>query len=99
MNFAFEWDPKKADENLKNHSVAFEEGLTVFADPLARILDDPDHSIDETREIIVGQSVKQRLLLVSLTERAARIRIISARTATRRERHDYEKDLKEKSRK
>lgn len=62
MSFEFEWDPKKAEENLKGHGVAFEEALTVFADPLARIFDDPDHSTDEIREIIVGHSEKQRLL-------------------------------------
>jgi len=97
MSFEFEWDSKKAEENLKKHGVAFEEGLTVFADPLARIFDDPDHSIDETREIIIGHSEKQRLLLVSFTERAARVRMIGARSATKRERQDYEQDIKEKS--
>jgi len=97
MGLEFEWDPRKADENLKNHGVPFEEGLTVFADPLARIFDDPDHSTDETREIIIGHSVKQRLLLVSFTERAARVRIIGARRVTKRERQDYEQDIKEKS--
>src|SRR5437867_12895507 len=99
MSFEFEWDPRKADENLKKHGVAFQEGLTVFVDPLARIFDDPDHSTDETREIIIGHSVEQRLLLVSFTERAARIRIIGARSATKREREDYEQGIKEKSQK
>jgi hypothetical protein len=99
MSFEFEWDSTKADENLKKHGVAFEEGLTVFFDALARIFDDPDHSADETREIIIGHSVKQRLLLVSFTERAARVRIIGARRATKRERQDYEQDIKEKSQK
>ena len=99
MSFEFEWDSKKAEEKLKKHGVAFEEGLTVFADPLARIFDDPDHSTDETREIIVGHSLKQRLVLVSFTERAGRVRIIGARSATRRERQDYEQDIKAKSQK
>ena len=62
MTPEFEWDAKKANENLKKHGVAFEEGLTVFADPLARIFDDPDHSEDERRELIIGHSAKQRLL-------------------------------------
>jgi hypothetical protein len=53
MGFEFEWDPKKAEANLKRHRVAFDEALTVFADPLARIFDHPDHSTDETRAIIV----------------------------------------------
>ena len=99
MSFEFEWDSRKADKNLKKHGVAFEEGLTVFSYPLARIFDDPDHSTDETREIIIGHSVKQRLLLVSFTERAPRVRIIGARSATRRERQAYEQNIKEKSQK
>ena len=68
-------------------------------DSLARIFDDPDHSTDETREIIIGHSVKQRLLLVSFTEWAPRVRIIGARSATRRERQAYEQNIKEKSQK
>jgi uncharacterized DUF497 family protein len=66
--------------------------LTVFADPLARIFDDPDHSNDEKREIIVGQSAQQRLLVVGFTEREQMTRIINARTATARERRDYEEN-------
>jgi hypothetical protein len=54
MSVKFEWDPKKAAANLAKHGVSFEEGLTVFADPLARIFDDEDHAIDNQREIIVG---------------------------------------------
>jgi uncharacterized DUF497 family protein len=54
MSLEFEWDPSKADENAKNHGVGFDEALTVFGDPAARILDDPDHSTDEAREIIIG---------------------------------------------
>lgn len=99
MSFEFEWDPAKAAENLKKHGVAFEEALTVFADPLARILDDPDHSIEEKREIIIGHSGQGHLLLVSFTERTPRVRIIGARRATRRERHDYERNAKEKAKK
>jgi uncharacterized DUF497 family protein len=97
MSLEFEWDPAKAAENLKKHGVAFAEALTVFADPLARIVDDPDHSIDETREIIIGHSGRQRSLLVSFTERTPKVRIIGARRATRRERQDYERDAKEKA--
>lgn len=99
MSIEFEWDRTKAEENLKKHRVAFEEGLTVFADPLARIFDDPDHSWDETREVIVGHSVKQRLLLVSFTERGSRVHIISARNATKRERQHHERNIKEGSQK
>ena len=88
----FEWDATKARENLKNHGVTFEEALTVFADPLARIFDDPDHSEDERRELIIGHSVQQRLLIVSFIEREPRTRIISAREATTHERRDYEEN-------
>ena len=88
----FRWDPAKADENRKKHGVAFAEALTVFADPLARIFDDPDHSTDEMREIIVGHSAKQRLLLVSFTEWGTRVWLISARKVTKRERRDYEEN-------
>ena len=89
---AFEWDAIKARENLKKHGVAFEEALTVFADPLARIFDDSDHSENEQRELIVGHSAQQRLLVVSFTERQPRTRIISAREATALERRDDEEN-------
>ena len=88
----FEWDAAKERENVKKHAVGFHEALTVFADPLARIFDDPDHSDTERRELIIGHSAKQRLLVVSFTERQSRTRIISAREATTRERQDYEED-------
>ena len=83
---------RKAAANVKKHKVAFDEALTVFADPLAKIFDDPDHSEDEKREIIVGHSTKQRLLMVSFTEREGKIRIVNARATTQREREDYEKN-------
>ena len=86
----FEWRASKAGVNFRKHGVGFEEALTVFADPMARIVDDPDHSADESREIIVGHSTRQRLLIVSFTERGSRVRLISARRATKQERHDYE---------
>jgi uncharacterized DUF497 family protein len=73
-----EWDDNKAATNLSKHGVAFDEAMTVF--------DDPDHSIDEYRFIILGQSVKGRLLFVSYMERNNTIRIISAREATLSER-------------
>ena len=92
MTPEFEWDLKKAKENLKNHGVTFEEALTVFADPLGRIFDDPDHSENERRELIIGHSASQRLLVVSFTEREPRTRIIGAREATAHERQDYEQN-------
>jgi len=92
MAAQFEWDARKASDNLRKHSVGFEEALTVFADPLARVFDDPDHSKDERRELIIGHSAAQRLLVVSFTERQTATRLIGAREATARERHEYEED-------
>ena len=86
----FSWDPAKATLNSRKHGVSFEEGLAVFADPLARIVDDPDHPVEECREIIIGHSVARRLLLVCFTERADEVRIFSARRATKTERREYE---------
>lgn len=86
----FEWSPSKALINEQKHGVSFEEAQTVFDDSLALIFDDEAHSIEEIREIIIGHSAQNRLLLVSFTERNGRIRIISARRATPRERRDYE---------
>jgi uncharacterized DUF497 family protein len=89
----FTWSPRKAHENLRKHGVSFEEATTVFADPLARIFDDPDHSLGERREIIVGRSTYPRLLLVSFTDLAEEVvRIISARSPDTRERRNYEEN-------
>lgn len=90
MSLHFEWDPTKASANERKHGVTFEDAATVFADPLAAIFDDEDHSEDETREIIIGHSATQVLLVVSFTERDGVIRIISARRATKRERRANE---------
>lgn len=90
----FEWHPGKAAANLSKHRISFEEAITVFADPLARIHVDPDHSEGDDRKIIVGHSNQGKLLLVAFTERQARIRLISARRATRQERKDYEESQK-----
>ena len=94
MSLEFEWDPAKAEKNSRDHGVTFEEAATAFSDPLARIFDDPEHSSDEPREIIVGYSERQRLLLVSFTEQSPKIRIISARPATRGERQRHEQNVK-----
>lgn len=96
MDLQFEWDDAKAKANLKKHGVAFDEALTVFADPLARILDDPDHSEGELRELIVGFSTKPRLLVVGFTERSGRVRLIHARRATKAERKRHEETVKPK---
>jgi uncharacterized DUF497 family protein len=94
MSLEFEWDPKKAEANQESHGINFEEALTTFRDPLARIFGDEEHSEGEPREIIIGHSVKQRLILACFTVRETRIRIISARKATRLERKDYEKNVR-----
>ena len=88
----FEWDPEKAKTNVEKHGVTFEEAATVFYDDLARLDDDPDHSIGEHRELICGLSAEGRLLLVSFTERGDVIRIIHAREAAGKERRKYEEN-------
>jgi uncharacterized DUF497 family protein len=91
MPLVFEWDSPKAVVNLKKHGVSFDEACTVFDDPLAAIFRDDDHSISEAREIVIGNSILGRLLLVCFVERPENlIRIFSVRLATRRERLDYE---------
>ena len=86
----FEWDPEKAALNLQSHGVSFEDAASVFGDPLAATIPDPDHSTDELRSITMGMTPSRRLLVVVSTERADRIRIISARLATRAEQKKYE---------
>lgn len=86
----FEWDENKAKVNLSKHDVSFAEAQTIFHDPLFVDFFDPDHSEDEERYIIIGQTEQKRLLIVSYTERMGKIRLISAREATRKEREAYE---------
>lgn len=89
MGLRFEWDPQKAKLNFHRHQVSFEEATTVFLDPLSVTIDDPLHSADEARLVITGQSKANRVLVIVHTERGDRIRLISARLATKRERQDY----------
>jgi len=86
----YEWDAKKAARNLQKHKVPFLAAATVFLDPLAITFDDPDHSANESRFITIGSSSTGRLLFVAHADRSDRVRIISARKATRKETHDYE---------
>ncbi len=86
----YEWNTEKANRNLREHDVSFEEAATVFLDPLAMTYPDPDHSDAEDREITIGYSARRRLLFVSHVQRSGRTRIISAREATRRERKQHE---------
>ncbi|MGH7625621.1 MAG: BrnT family toxin [Gemmatimonadaceae bacterium] len=95
MALTFEWDGRKAAVNLANHGVSFDEALTVFADPLGRLEDDDRHSVSERRLVLLGRSSLDRLLAVMFTERGPdRIRLISARHATRSERRQYEEARK-----
>jgi uncharacterized protein len=89
----FEWDPAKAIENASKHGVEFTEAMTVFGDPLEVAIPDPDRSIGERRFLSVGLSSAGRLLVVAYTERQQRIRLISAREATARERKNYESTI------
>ena len=86
----YEWDQKKAATNLERHGVSFDEAATVFSDPLYIDFYDPDHSVDEHRYLIMGQSTAGRLLIVSYTERDEVVRLISARELTSIERRAYE---------
>jgi uncharacterized protein len=94
MALEFEWDSAKAASNLSKHGVAFEEAVTVFDDPLSTTVIDPDHSLMEERLVIFGRSSAGRILAVMHTERGARVRIISAREATRAERDVYEEEVR-----
>jgi uncharacterized DUF497 family protein len=87
----FEWDERKAAENAKKHGVSFEEARSVFFDDRARLIDDPEHSEQEDRFILLGLSSSLRLLLVCHCYRSAGnvIRIVSARKATASESKSY----------
>ena len=93
----YEWDAGKAAANLKKHRVSFEDATSVFLDPLAVTFPDPGHSVEEHREITIGNTIRKELVFVSHCERGNRIRIISARLATRLERRQYEEGIGEDS--
>lgn len=90
MTVTVEWDPLKAETNLKKHQISFEEACTVFDDPLFITFLDVEHSLDEERYITLGLSQRNRLLLIAHTDREGTIRIISARKATKNEQRFYE---------
>jgi uncharacterized DUF497 family protein len=94
MAIRFEWDPRKAGLNWRKHRVRFEEASTAFADPFSMTIDDPLHSEKEERLVLIGRSVRDRLLTVVHMELEDSIRLISARRATRRERKRYEENEK-----
>jgi len=90
MGLEFEWDRQKAQSNLKKHKVSFEEAATIFGDPFSITISDPMHSAGESRFVTIGESLSRRTLVVGHTDRGNKIRIISARVATKHERDKYE---------
>ena len=90
-NIDFAWDRRKARSNLLKHGVSFEEAQSVFLDESARLIDDPDHSEDEERFLLLGYSFQVRCLIVShcFRESDCVIRLISARRATKHEEEVY----------
>ncbi|HTB32412.1 MAG TPA: BrnT family toxin [Bacteroidia bacterium] len=91
MGLFFEWDTNKAKANILKHKVSFEEASTVFGDNNSITIDDPVHSLSEKRYITLGLSANDYLLVVVHTERGEKIRIISARRASTKEKRQYEK--------
>ena len=92
MGYIFEWNPRKAESNVRKHGVTFDEASTVFGDPLARLMPDLDHDLEENRFLLLGMSERRRTLVVAFAERPPRTRLISARLATRGERRSYEEE-------
>ena len=86
----FEWNTEKAHKNLVKHGISFDEAATVFGDPLAVTINDPDHSQEERRLLTTGLSQHKRLIIVAHTDREGRVRIFSAREVTPAERNQYE---------
>ncbi|MBI4292926.1 MAG: BrnT family toxin [Betaproteobacteria bacterium] len=86
----FTWDAKKDEENVRKHGVSFQEATTVFGDPLAGTIPDPEHSVGEPRFLTIGHSSNHRLIVVFHAEEGDNFRIISAREATTHERKTYE---------
>ncbi len=90
LGLVFEWDGRKDSANRRKHHVGFAEASTVFGDPLSITIPDPDHAGAEERFVILGLSSQRNLLVVVHTIRGERIRLISARRATKNERRNYE---------
>ena len=90
MALLFEWDSRKASRNLNIHGVSFDEASTAFQDPLSHTITDPLHSEEEDRFVLIGYSYRNRLLVVVHADRGDRVRIISARSANRKEKHEHE---------
>jgi hypothetical protein len=90
LQYTFEWDAEKARQNVDKHGISFEEAVTAFGDPLSLTVSDPDLSDSEERQLLLGMSRRSRLVVVAFTERGDRLRIITARRASRREKRKYE---------
>jgi len=90
----FEWDSNKARQNQKIHGVSFDEASTAFRDTLSMAIYDPLHSDKEDRFVLIGNSHKDRLLVVVHTERGDNIRLISAKKASKKEKTQYEENAK-----
>jgi uncharacterized DUF497 family protein len=90
-NIEFAWDSRKAKANVRKHGVTFEEARTAFFDENARLIDDPEHSVEEERFVLLGYSFQSRCLIVShcYREPGSVVRLISARRATPREESEY----------
>jgi hypothetical protein len=88
----FEADPVKAAQNFKKHKVSFEEAASIFGDSMEITYPDPDHSVGEMRWLSFGMSSRERVLAVIYTERRGKVRLVSARVATKHERKIYEED-------
>lgn len=88
----FEWDPNKAKENLETHGISFDEASTAFHDTLSLAIYDPLHSEEEDRFVLIGSSHRNRLLVIVHTDRGDKIRLISARKASQKEREQYEEN-------
>ena len=92
MALTFEWDEEKCEEDMRKHGVSFDEAKTIFNDPLAMTVSDPEHSSQEDRYIDMGRSSRGRILMVWYTERGRNIRIIGSRKASRSQRRQYEEE-------
>jgi len=90
MEIEFEWDPEKEKKNIQKHGISFHEGATIFEDHFSWTFPDPDHSVGERRYLTFGLSPQGKTLIVSHTDRGKKIRLISARKTTQRERRYYE---------
>jgi len=97
MGLLFEWDSKKAALNIAKHSVSFAEATTIFGDKRSITIPDPKHSQKEARFVTIGKTFSTNVIVVVYTERGNKIRIISARQASRKERKTYEEIYEQES--